>query len=87
MNVNGRQRPRIVEHHARSVIETHGRAGESWQRIIASVDVPVAGHTKVRVKCSAIVEHDQLVFAAALHSAHHRSAQGPKPLLRDAAAK
>src|SRR5204863_7461423 len=81
------ERAWIVEHDARAVAETHGRAGESWQIIVGSIDAPIARHTEVRVQRSAIVEHDQLMFAPAFYRAHGGSAQRPKSLLRDAAAK
>lgn len=66
------ERPGIVEHDARSVIEAQARP-----RISRDEDVgrehPVASHSKVRVKDATVFEVDQLVFPPATDPGHSRT--------------
>jgi len=66
---------RIIQHHTRPIIERDRRTREAWERIGRSVDRPVAGHSKVRVKRTAIIELKELVLPAPFDRADTRSAK------------
>ncbi len=75
MQLERTERAWIVEHHASAVVERERGARETWQWICRAVDVPVAGHAKVRLEDAAVVQVDELMLAAALDVVHASSAQ------------
>jgi len=83
MNVDRAERARIVEHDTRSITECEERSRESRQRIVDAIDLPIAGHTEMRVHDTTVVEHDELVLAPSLDGAYGRAGQRAKSWFRD----
>jgi len=55
MQIERAQGARIVEHDARAVVEHDRSAREARQRIGGTIQVPVAGHAKMRVQDAPVV--------------------------------
>ena len=49
MKIDRAERTRVVEHDTRSIGEAQHGARESWQLVVDSIDVPIAGHTEMRM--------------------------------------
>ena len=49
MKIDRAERTRIVEHNARSIGEAQYGARKSRQLLADSIDVPIAGHTEMRM--------------------------------------
>jgi cation diffusion facilitator family transporter len=84
MQVERAERARIVEHHARAVVEGERGTREPRQRLIGATHDPIAGHAKVGVEDASVGEVNELVLTAALHVAHSRAMKRTKPRRRHA---
>ena len=78
MNVQRRERARILQHNSRSIREVESRARESRQWIGRRADDPITVHPEVNVKNPPVLEPDQLMLAATFDGSDMPAAQGTK---------
>jgi hypothetical protein len=75
MNIERRQRARIVEHDTRTIGETQCGAREPRKRIRCGADDPITIHAEVNMYDSTVIEMDELMLAAPFDVAHAGAAK------------
>ena len=84
MQFDGRESAGIHERDACAVAEVDGSTRILRQGIIAAPDVPIAGHAKMNVKASVVIQLQQLMLATAGDAGHPRPAQCSQAVRGDA---
>jgi hypothetical protein len=85
VNVEGRERTGVIEHHPGAGREVDDDASESRQRIVRATDLPVAVHPEVHVHHPTIIEVDQLMLSTSLDITHTGASQRSQHARRYAA--
>lgn len=76
MNVDGRERPRILEDHASSIRELKKCTSKSGQRVAGVIEDPVAVQPKMDVQDASIGQVHELMLSTARNAFDSRTGQG-----------
>lgn len=75
MQLEGAERAGVVEDDASPVIEADRRTREPRELVFDSIEVPIASHPEMRVQNAPVVQHQELMLAAAFDRSNGRASQ------------
>lgn len=82
MDIECRQRPRVLQDNARSVSEVEHGASEARELVFARANYPVPIQPEVRMDDAAVPETNQLMLATSLHARDARALQRAQRIRR-----